>query len=67
MTKHTHIAVGEKKAADMLDLSRADFLRLVREGTLPKPKKIASDIERWRVSDLEAIVSGEAMDSDFQW
>lgn len=53
------LAVGEKAAAAMLDMSSRDFWDLVSCGALPGPK-IIGDHKRWVVSDLEAILSGDA-------
>lgn len=53
------IAVGEKTAAAMLDMTMRDFGDLVANGALPSPKNIGGH-KRWIVSDLEAILTGEA-------
>lgn len=53
------LAVGEKSAAAMLDMSNKDFWDLVSCGALPGPKTIGHH-ERWLVSELEAILSGVA-------
>lgn len=55
----TPLAVREKTAARMLDMSQADFQRLVKDGALPGPTRIG-DVTLWRVADLEAILSGDA-------
>lgn len=54
------LAVGEKNAARLLDMSLPDFLALVKIGSLPPPIKINGGPERWRVDDLRAILSGDA-------
>lgn len=59
MTTHTPIAVGEKTAAKMLDLDSSTFRELVARGVLPKPVRLG-EFERWRVSQLEAVFSGDA-------
>lgn len=63
------IAVKENTAADMLDMSKAKFRRLVERGALPPPCEIGDTI-RWRVSDLEAILFGTKRkpdgDDDFE-
>lgn len=53
------IAVGEKTAAAMLDMTIRDFGDLVANGALPGPKDIGGH-KRWMVSDLEAILTGDA-------
>ncbi|MCB1357848.1 MAG: hypothetical protein KDK53_15585 [Maritimibacter sp.] len=53
------IAVKERTAAAMLDMSAAEFRRLVDRGALP-PAQHIGEIERWYVADLEAIFSGAA-------
>ena len=61
------LAVSEKKAATLLDLPVARFRRYVEQGALPPPCRIGRD-ERWRVEDLDAILSGTAarpLDEDF--
>ncbi|MEE2635487.1 hypothetical protein AAFO90_16485 [Phaeobacter sp. CAU 1743] len=61
------IAVAERTAAKMMDMAPSDFRRLVQSGSLPSPVEI-SGIQRWRVSDLEAVLSGAAMHEDeFTW
>lgn len=63
------IAVTEKTAAAMLDMSRQEFQKLVACSALPAPAKIPGEEPRWRVADLERIVSGDAAlpsDQDFE-
>lgn len=60
MGQITPIAVGEKAAARMLDMSPAKFRELVAAGAFPLPVPLAEGVDRWRVSDLEAILNGEA-------
>ena len=56
--KHVQkLAVREKGAAEMLDLPRSAFRRLVAVGALPPPLEIGG-YELWRVDDLRAIVDG---------
>lgn len=57
------IAVKEKTAADMLDMSQAEFRRLVGRGALPPPRRIG-EIVRWRVADLEEILLGKKRKPD---
>ena len=65
MGRIDRIAVCESKAAKMMDMPVSDFRRLVSAGALPPPVKIL-DVTRWRVSDLESTLSGEAMSEDFE-
>ena len=58
---------SEATAAKLLDMPRSNFRALVDAGALPRGREIAPGIVRWRVKDLEAIVTGEAMADDFQW
>lgn len=61
------IAVAERTAAKMMDMAQSDFRRLVRSGSLPSPVRI-SGFERWRVTDLESVLNGNAMNEDeFTW
>ena len=61
------IAVAERTAAKMMDMAPSDFRRLVEAGSLPSPVRI-SGLERWRVSDLESVLNGNAMSEDeFTW
>jgi predicted DNA-binding transcriptional regulator AlpA len=53
------LAVEDKTAAAMLDMSSKVFLELVSCGALPGPKVIGN-YKRWIVSDLEAILTGDA-------
>jgi predicted DNA-binding transcriptional regulator AlpA len=53
------LAVADKTAAAMLDMSSKVFWELVSCGALPGPKIIGNH-NRWVVSDLEAILNGEA-------
>jgi len=57
------LAVGEKTAAAMLDMSTKDFCELVSCGALPDPKNIGRH-KRWLVADLEGILSGKAARPD---
>lgn len=67
MGRHTPmIAVTEKTAASMLDMKPAEFRRLVDLGALPSPHRIAGELKRWRVADLEAIINGSAIDDEFE-
>ncbi|RVV99724.1 hypothetical protein EKE94_03325 [Mesobaculum littorinae] len=61
------IAVRETTAAAMLDMPATEFRRLVSVGALPQPCRIGRH-ERWRVDQIEAILSGGAAlpDEDFE-
>ena len=60
MSAHTrHLAVGDKTAAAMFDMTLKVFWELVSCGALPGPTVIGG-YNRWIVSDLEAILTGEA-------
>lgn len=61
------IAASEATAAKMLDLPRGKFRDLVEQGALPQGRELAPGIVRWRVADLEAILTGDAMGDDFKW
>ena len=58
---------SEATAARLLDMQRAQFRSLVEAGALPKGQEIAPGVIRWRVADLDAILTGKAMSEDFQW
>lgn len=60
MSSFRKIAVKDTTAAQMLDMSARQFRDLVKAGALPPAKRVGCH-ERWLVSDLEAIVTGEAM------
>lgn len=53
------LAVTERTAAALLDMPVTKFLRLVEAGACPPPTRIGNEV-RWRVSDLEAVLSGKA-------
>jgi len=53
------LAVKHSNAAKMLDMQPREFSRLVSMGCLPPPVKLADGVERWRVEDLQAILSGK--------
>ncbi|SEK17468.1 hypothetical protein [Pacificibacter marinus] len=58
------IAVAEKNAARLLDMPTSVFLDLVNKGALPRPIGIASGVQRWSVAQLNAIMTGAAMEDD---
>ncbi len=55
----TIICASERTAARLLDMKTTEFRKLVNFGALPLPKRVGG-MDRWRVADLEAIVSGNA-------
>lgn len=59
------IFAGERTAAKLMDMSKADFLRLVDKGVLPSPVRFEG-FERWRVSDLERAGQAAANNDDFE-
>ena len=62
MGRNAPIAVAERTAAKMMDMKPSDFRRLVQSGSLPSPVRI-SGLERWRVSDLEAVLFSDQFES----
>lgn len=54
------LAATEKTAAQLLDMSVARFRKLVSQGCLPRPIKLADDVERWPTDQLQAIIRGDA-------
>ena len=68
MGRVSPIAVAEKTAAQMMDMAPVEVRRLVNSGSLPSPVRIAGDLQRWRVSDLEAVLTVDAMNEEnFSW
>ncbi|WP_297775585.1 hypothetical protein [uncultured Roseovarius sp.] len=63
MSRPAPILASEKTAAALLDMKPAEFRSLVERGALPRPQDIQG-FSRWRVADLEAIWTGNAMDSE---
>jgi predicted DNA-binding transcriptional regulator AlpA len=59
MTRPAPIAATERTAAQLLDMTKAEFRRLVDAGALPPPVRVG-DMERWRVDDLRRMLSGQA-------
>ncbi|MBM1813443.1 helix-turn-helix transcriptional regulator [Pseudosulfitobacter pseudonitzschiae] len=57
------IAVRDTTAAKMLDLPATVFRKLVNEGALPPPCNLGGHV-RWRVSDIQAILDGQASRPD---
>ncbi|EAQ22822.1 hypothetical protein [Roseovarius sp. 217] len=62
MPRPAPILASEKTAAALLDMKPAEFRSLVERGALPGPQEIHG-FARWRVADLEAIWTGDAMDT----
>lgn len=62
------IAVAEKNAAKLLDMKPDQFRTLVREGVLPRPRKVGP-LERWDTDELKAILRGDGSDGfeDVKW
>lgn len=56
MSKLTPLFAKAGTAASILDMTRPEFLKLVKQGVLPPP----CNLDRWRVADLEKIMSGDA-------
>lgn len=63
--KPSLILASEKTAAALLDMKPAEFRSLVQAGALPPPDNFHG-FQRWRVTDLEAIAEGAAMEGDFE-
>lgn len=53
------LAVSERKAAKMLDITPAKFRELREQGILPPPTSLG-DLKLWRVADLERVLNREA-------
>ncbi|GHF70931.1 hypothetical protein [Seohaeicola zhoushanensis] len=67
MTKHAPILANEKTAAALLDLTAAEFRRLVDAGHLPRGREIAPGFVRWETEELRRICSGEAVEGNIEW
>ena len=65
MPRPAPLCVRDTRAAEMLDLPPARFRALVAEGILPPPVSIGG-MERWRVADLDAILTGQKLDA-IEW
>lgn len=61
------ILASDRTAAKLLDMTRAEFRSLVEAGALPPPVKLGNALQRWRVRDLEAIVTGDAAEQPLEW
>lgn len=60
MTDVTPIFAKEATAAKLMDMTTAEFRKLVRAGHLPPGREIAPGFIRWSADDLRAIVNGDA-------
>ncbi len=60
MTRHTPIFATERTAAQLFDMTPAEFMSLVNLGHLPKPRDIGG-VQRWDVAELTRIAKGEAI------
>jgi predicted DNA-binding transcriptional regulator AlpA len=66
------VAVRDTTAAAMLDMSAAEFRRLVERGALPPPARIG-DLERWDYAHIKCVSVGVAamafvfFDRDEEW
>jgi predicted DNA-binding transcriptional regulator AlpA len=64
LSNQVPLLVRSSTAAKMLDMQTSDFRRLVESGALPPPIQIGGH-ERWRVSQIEAVLRGDsALPSD---
>ena len=52
--------IGDKTTPAIIPISRSNFLAGVREGRFPKPIKLGKRTTAWRVSDIRALIEGEA-------
>jgi predicted DNA-binding transcriptional regulator AlpA len=57
MSKLNPLFARSSTVARLLDMPTSEFRRLVDAGALPPPVKIGEH-ERWRVSQIEAILMG---------
>jgi predicted DNA-binding transcriptional regulator AlpA len=58
MPSATPLFASERRAAQLLDMSPAQFRDLVEAGALPPPCAIAGTVRRWDVEELQAIMRG---------
>lgn len=65
---HQLLLAKVAKAAAMMSMTQAEFLALVEAGALPRPVSVVGMNEpRWRVSDLESVGTGAAMEERPRW
>lgn len=59
---------NERTAAQLFDMKTSEFVRLVEEGHLPKPRDIGG-IKRWDVLELHRTARGEVAEGmgNVQW
>ncbi|MBE3637489.1 helix-turn-helix transcriptional regulator [Mangrovicoccus algicola] len=53
MTQLQRLGVNDSTAARMIGVTKAEFLAMVRTGTMPQPRPLGPGILRWRVADLD--------------
>ena len=63
------ISASERTAAELLDMTPAEFRALVEAGHLPRGREIGPGMFRWAVDDLRRIAGGQAIEGmgDVQW
>ncbi len=68
MTELTPHFASEKSAARLLDMKTSEFVRLVADGHLPKPRDIGGH-KRWDMLELRQIISGQLSEGmgDVKW
>ena len=59
MKQLTPLFATEKHTAQLLDMSQKDFLKLVKQGALPRPIEIGG-LNRLDVEGIKALLSGNA-------
>lgn len=62
----TPIFATERTAAQLFDMTSAEFLALVESGHLPAPREIGG-MKRWAVAELERIAAGGSIEDDIKW
>jgi hypothetical protein len=65
--KHHPILANERTAAALLDMTPAEFSRLVGIGALPPGREIVPGMMRWDTDQLRMIGSGDLFDGGYQW
>ena len=58
MTKYTPLFATAKTAASLLEMKKAEFLALVKDGALPS----AAKFDRWDVEQLQKAMRGDLID-----
>lgn len=59
MRQQQPLFARDSTAARLLDMSKAEFLSLVKIGALPRPRTLGG-VARWDVEELRRVLSGEA-------